>query len=134
MTLIPAIEVPTLVELANRIQPLARFKIEKNTLVEDEEGDLYYIKTPDLVLVGVNREPFAERPANDLTELAKIETYHTHSSMLNASVAEVLAQIPSEYVDRTDAFEVTHPFPCPIVSEGMESYHKTTTILYQRTE
>jgi len=125
----------TLEEIAERIKPVARFKIENNTLIQDEEGDLFYVKTPhDLRGVGVNRQAKAVKPVYDLTELKRITTYHTLSSMLNASVAEVLAQIPEEDLEKTVAFEVTHDFPCNWVSEGLKSYHETITILYEKKQ
>lgn len=121
----------TLRTMAEVIRPVARFKIEGNVLVEDKEGELYFITMPeDLRGQGVNREPKATRPASDLVELTRIDTYHAQSSMLNASFDEVLAQIPLELWGKTTAFEVTHDFPCKLVLEGMNAYHQAQTILY----
>ena len=135
---IPEISDEDLERLAERMNPCAKFlKNDAGEFFEDTRGDLYYTQMPkDLRGVGLNSYYYHKptEPANDLEYLVSIHTYHTISTRLNASVAEVISQIPPEYLEDTVAFWVVHDIPTPVEDIGMSSYYKTETILYKRKE
>jgi hypothetical protein len=149
---IPKIDDSTLETLAAQIKPVFRFVQPDGMLskVEVDEpgyaaGQLYDCRQPtDLRTVGVNSQPEPLMLADDLKVLAEIYTLHTIGSHLNASVAEVLAQIPVHLLETTVAFEVTHKWPAEVVDnfdrrqglrqqldpDSLASYYRTITILY----
>lgn len=136
--MIPEISDDRLTELAARIKPLARFvevgnKLMDAELAEDENelGELYLIEPCDLRVVGFNTDPRPAGKAPQLRQVGVIKTFHTSSSLFNPSIAEVLAQIPEEYIDSVTHFETVRDFPQPQKHVGMETYFMAFTYLYQ---
>lgn len=70
-------------------------------------------------------------PAEDLTEIARLQTIHTYGApaFFKPSVAEVIAQIPAHLRHRVTAFMLDTNDVDIVLIEG-EGYHLTETILY----
>ncbi len=94
---IPEISGPRLSELFERIKPVVHF---------DGVG-LCYIK-PVHVNVPFLRNPERDIQAGGLECIHTCTTFHTFASRnyFNPTAAEVLAQIPKEYIDKIVAFEI----------------------------
>jgi hypothetical protein len=112
-----------LAELAARIVPVLRND-------DEDEPVLRYITVPDLRKVAFTWSPKYGEPAGGLVEMARIFTYHTYAASVffKPTIAEVLAQIPDEHLDRVVAFET--------LSDGLsaanivDDCHETVTVLY----
>ncbi len=109
-------------ELAKRIRPLMR-----------RNGELRYVSVPrDLRNTSFlwNARPKLWGRTSDLGYFASISTYHTfgYQGFFKPSVAEVLAQIPEDYLAQTVAFEVLGPWR--VTADG---YHVAVTRLYERS-
>lgn len=90
-------------------------------------GDLYYIQDVDLRTVAFTWDPKPMTKAVGLMELDQIITKHTYGfhGFFKPSIAEVLSQIPNEYLNDAVAFETHY--------KGMSgSYHSGLTTLYRR--
>ena len=134
MSRIPKISDERLHELHARIKPVVRGAATKKGAVRHGGGDLYFIQDVDLRGIAFTWDPVLTQPAEGLKELARIETYHTcgYYGFFKPSIAEVLAQIPSKYLDHCVAYEcgVGSLDTSNIVDGG--SAHCVTTVLYQR--
>jgi hypothetical protein len=132
---IPNISDDKLNEYYARIKPVARFAYVKShgrkKLEPDPDGDLYYIKHVNLREIAFTWDPKPAKKASGLEKLADIETFHTYGyyGLFKPSIAEVIAQIPWQYVSKAAAFETGIG---DVVIDG--NYHRTTTTLYQRKE
>ncbi len=127
---IPEVTEDRIKELAERIKPVVQF-----------DGGKYYI---ELVLVDLFRTAYTwdPKPANKATGLkllCDITTYHTYGyhAMFKPSIAEVLAQIPDDYLDKVVAFEIVRsPETADDLNREPEAlkvgYHVATTRLYAR--
>lgn len=136
MSKAPEISDEKLEELAKRIKPVFRYaKSNFGTLSRDPEGDLLFYSedVEDLRNENITWDPKPKVLAEDLKYLDDIVTYHKFNLPIffSASVAEVIAQIPKEYIDRVVAFET--------VFDGLglenflaEGYHVTITRLYEK--
>lgn len=110
---IPAISDDRLEYLAGKIRPIARFESCSNCtsseLEEEPEGDMYFVDTEGIDLRNdcFYPGPVAKERATNLRMIDGIRTYHKVDSDgdRGATVAEVLAQIPVEYLDQTIGFE-----------------------------
>ncbi|MBS3096982.1 hypothetical protein J4480_06115 [Candidatus Woesearchaeota archaeon] len=132
MDRVPDISDERLEQLAIQIRPVARFVGEKL----HPGGELYYTKGPDNPRELRKKaytwvaEPL--RLATNLTHYNDITTYHEFgaSVIFSATIAEVLAQIPEEDLERAVAFESLYYH---LTSQDIiECYHKTATRLYER--
>lgn len=158
---IPEVPKKRIQELAERIKPVVRMarirtSTKKNsdgsvTITErqhpkgkwqstwDDRGELYYIKPVDLFGVAYTWDPKPADKATDLKPLCDITTYHTYGyqGLFKPSIAEVLAQIPAEYLDGVVAFEIVDS-PKTVDDLNREhkalnaGYHVATTQLYIR--
>lgn len=145
-------------KLARRIRPLIRFAkvitttkptasggveiitrlTPKGKLQQDERGSLYFIKptNPFTVAFAWSPKPIARPPR--LQELCTITTYHGYGfyGFFKPSVAEVIAQIPKEHLDKVVAFSVKGPETAEDLNEHIEElnegYHVAQTTLYIR--
>lgn len=132
--MIPDISDDRLEELASSIHPLARFVERDGKLEEpsdDELGELFLIEPCDPRNVGFNTDPKPTDRAPHLREVGPIKTLHTISSIFNPSIAEVLAQIPDEYIGLVTHFETVRDFPQPHQGVGEETFYVALTHLYQ---
>lgn len=122
---IPEIEDGALAELAGRIKPLVRSR----------ENVLAYILPCELRTVAFGWEPTITRPAEDLEFLAAVPTLHRVGlhGFFQPRIAEVLAQIPGEYLERVAAFETLPPDGREDLQEAFDAgFHVGTTRLYAR--
>jgi hypothetical protein len=117
-TLIPKLSEEELEARMARIKPMIRFSSKTNSkgtiLVQDAEGDLYYIAD---IAPGIR--PFTCEPTNPTTQpedvnqnsYKSIRTYHYGGAAgrFMPSIGDVLAQIPEEDLERCVAFEVLGP-------------------------
>jgi len=139
---IPVISNEELDWLYSRIKPVIRYgiKFRKNGKIDPSEVDVdglpFYIKDVDPREWAFTWGPKSTRQADDIERLDDIITYHTYGapSLFKPSVAEVLAQIPEEYLEKTVAFEVRaeNLREWNHVEEGGKYYHVTMTRLYQK--
>jgi hypothetical protein len=114
---VPASEIRT---RAAHIRPVVSFPIIGNC----------YIWNVDLFQEAFTRGAWPKRPALGLKWVHNIRTYHVcqEDDIFRPSVAEVLAQIPFEYLNKTKAFrvvEVTHDADACVAG-----YHTALTSLY----
>lgn len=125
-------------EVAKRIKPVFRYsKSNFGTLSRDPEGELLFYSedVEDLRNEDITWDPKPKVLAEGLEYLTDIVTYHKFDIPVHfqTSVAEVIAQIPEEYIDRVAAFET--------VFDGLglenflaEGYHVTITRLYEKKQ
>jgi len=123
---IPKISDEKLEELSKRIRP-----------AKEENGELFYYKSCDL-----RNESFswAEKDckAKGLKEFASLPTLHTYAyyGFFKPSVAEVLAQLPEDVLDKVIAFKVIGPETASDLNKHKEElnagFHVAETILYTR--
>lgn len=114
-------------KIATRIRPVVGFMTARDgTLQPNDDGPLYYIKPVDLFKTSFLASPIPETPAENLELLQSITTFHTYGYVLcfKPSIAEVIARIPSDLIDRVVAFETL----CG--SDYGNNLHITTTKLY----
>ncbi len=114
-----------------RIKPVVRYAEMrmggKSRLEEHAEGDHYHIEDVDLRRTAFTWAPKPTTRAPGLIELDTIATHHTYGyqGFFKPSIAEVLAQIPEEYLGDVVAFETHY--------KGMSGkYHSGHTILYRQ--
>lgn len=124
---IPQITEEWLSELLQRVKPVVHF----NGL------GLCYIK-PTNPLAPFLRDCEATKRVDGLKTLCEITTFHTfgYHIYFNPTVAEVLAQIPKEYIRRVVAFQVVSDPTKEVHAHHIEAlaagYHVATTRLYYR--
>ncbi|HEY4506152.1 MAG TPA: hypothetical protein VJJ24_01765 [Candidatus Paceibacterota bacterium] len=132
---IPPITDEHLRELAGRIKPVIQFKHRGF-----RRKGRRYVKPVDLRGVAYTWDPKPARPARDLEPIVDITTYHSYGApvFFKPSIAEVLAQIPAEYLDAVVAFEIVESpeHRDDLYRDGGEAlnagYHVATTRLYRR--
>jgi len=115
---IPKITDEKLQELLLRIRPVLSFG-----------GKLSYIKSVDPRHIAFLWDPKPDGEAEDLVILRSIRTYHDygHPSLFKPSIAEVLAQIPEDILDKVVAFETMRD----AVFDQDRDCHEAVTVLYR---
>jgi len=126
MNWIPEVPKEEIIARALRIKPTVRF-----------DGILRYIKAVDLFNTAYAWDPEPGEVAPAFTKIAEITTYHTYGfyGFFKPSVAEVLAQIPDDLLDRVNAFEIVG---APETADDLNAnktalnagYHVARTALY----
>ena len=150
-SIIPPISDEMLEKLYEKIKPVVRYSMKPEVGVskeipdgdpqyfvfikEDHSGDLlYYIEDVEPRKTAFIWSPKPVRLAENLEYLDIIETYHTLGApaFFKPSIAEVLSQIPTRYIDIVVAFETIADGLTAdnVVEVRSKSYHKTTTKLY----
>ncbi len=134
---IPEISDQKLQELCERIKPVIRFARGPKGLFRSREGYAYYIDPVDPRSIAFTWDPKPTKRATWLQSLCDITTYHTYNyyGLFKPSIAQVIAQIPEEHIDKVVAFEI---IICPETSADLndynkelnEGYHVATTRLY----
>ncbi len=126
---IPQVSEERIKELAERIKPVVQFACNGKC----------YIEPVDLFKTAYTWNPKPADEAMGITPLCDIITYHTYGyyAMFKPSIAEVLAQIPAESLDKVVAFEIVgSPKTADDLNhkhEALEAgYHVATTRLYAR--
>jgi len=120
-------------DLYTRIKPVVRFVTTSEKRILDERGDLYYIEDYDDIFHTAFRwSPVATTRAMGLVRMAEITTYHTYGyyGFFKPTIAEVISQIPDEYLKDVVAFETGGDVR---LTED-EEHHVATTILYKKKE
>ncbi len=124
---IPSISDERLRELFEKIKPVVDF---------GKKG-LRYIKQEDLRNIAYTWDPKPAKKAKNLYNLCDITTYHSygHYVLFKPSIAEVLAQIPKEHLDKVIAFEIVKsPETADDLNREREAtnagYHVAMTRLY----
>jgi len=138
---IPDVPEDRIRELAKRIKPVVRFSISlPGGFLFYPDGIPFYIRKVDLFDIAYTWSPKPRWPATRLTPLQDITTYHSwgHYSLFKPSIAEVLAQIPANLLDRVVAFEIIkQPETADDLNQNIEAmhagFHVATTRLYART-
>ncbi|OVE74468.1 hypothetical protein BVX95_02370 [archaeon D22] len=127
---IPKISDKKMNELYSRVKPVVRcaevrYAGQVNYELHDK-GDLYFIEEVDPREVAFTWDPKPKERADGLIELAQINTLHTYGyhGFFKPSVAEVLSQIPQEYLSDVVAFETEY-------AGFSGSYHAGQTKLYR---
>ena len=122
---IPNVPRDQIIQLAKRIKPVYDF------------GQKYYIRPVDLFEIAYTWEPKSAKQATGLKTLCDIRTYHGfgYHGFFKPSIAEVLAQIPAEHLDKVVAFEIVdRPKDVDDLNQEQEAlnagYHVATTRLY----
>jgi hypothetical protein len=128
-----------LTELAKRIKPVVRFAEGEEGLFVHSKGSLYYIKDVDLRKTAFTWDPEADRLADTFTTICDIQTYHSWSyyGFFKPSIAEVLTNIPEEFLEQVVAFEIVsqpetaYDFGGENQEAFDDSFHVATTRLYK---
>jgi len=127
---IPRVDDRIIEEMAKSIHPIITV-----------DGKKRMIKPVDLFGVSYIWSPQPTFEISNLKELCRITTYHKwgHYVLFKPSVAEVLAQIPDEYLDAVVAFEIVEsPETADDLNKHMDvvndGYHVATTALYVLNE
>ena len=100
------------------------------------KGQLCYIKPCDPRKVAFSWDPKVTKIARGLRKICEIPTYHTfgYYGMFKPSIAEVLAQIPEEFLNECSAFITKGPETIDDLHAQMdvvnEGYHRAMTTLY----
>ncbi len=127
-SLIPKISNKRIAELLKTIQPLAQ---------NFGAGPLYTLVPCDARDFSFNWKDKLELATN-MIAIGHITTFHTfgYHGLFKPSIAEVLAQIPKEFLDRTVAFSTTiHGDIFDSTSDhfsACKEYHKARTTLYAK--
>ncbi len=126
---IPKVPKERIKELAKRIRPVVWFPVI----------GLCYIKRVDPFNIAFTWDPRPRWKVFGLKAICDITTYHTYGyyGFFKPSIAEVLAQIPAELLDKVVAFEtVERPETVDDLNREREAlnagYHVATTRLYVR--
>ena len=136
---IPEVPSERIEELSKRIKPVVRFSRRGffMRLCVSADGKPFFIKKVDLFGIAFTWSPKPTKRARGLKQVVDITTYHTwgYYGCFKPSIAEVLAQIPDEYVYEVNAFEIvdspkTSADLCRYPEELNEGYHVATTRLY----
>jgi len=124
---IPEISDEKLREILKRVRPVVRFLGSADGLFADHRGALYYIKEVDPRGVAFTWLPMPDGKASGLKTLLGIQTYHVraNNSLFKPSLAEVIAQIPEEIINKVVAFETKTD---AVKTVGL--CHVTETVLY----
>lgn len=105
---IPPISNERLAELSARIKPVVRFAVGEEGLFPDKRGVPYFIEDVDPRKTAFTWDPKPTTQAEGLQPIRDVITYHTwaYYGFFKPSIAEVLARIPADLVDRVTAFEI----------------------------
>lgn len=121
-------------EMAKRIKPVVTFNGPK-------KSGPHFIKPVDLFEIAYTWDPKPAGKAVGLEPLCDITTYHSwaYAGFFKPTIAEVLAQIPAEHINKAVAFEIVdRPRTCADMNKEHEalntSYHVATTRLYTRKQ
>lgn len=124
---IPEVSEEKIKELFSRIKP-----------VIDYNGVKKYIKDVDPFNISYIWSPKTKGIANNLIAIKDIITYHSYGyyGLFKPSIAEVLAQIPDDIVDKVDAFEIIeHPECAEDLNDNSDAlndgFHVAKTRLYE---
>jgi NTP pyrophosphatase (non-canonical NTP hydrolase) len=119
---VPEITDERLAELLSRIRATHQFGSE-----------LCYIKPVDPRGIAFTWDPKKDEKADKLKVLRSILTYHNygHPSLFKPSIAEVLAQIPEDIVERVVAFQIPMN---DAIFDSIRDCHVATTILYEKAD
>lgn len=124
---IPTLTDARLAELVSRIKPVVEFKGVKRYIEPVNPRNVAYTWDP---------KPADVAPA--FKEVAEIQTFHTYGyiGFFKPSIAEVLAQIPEQLLDRVIAFELkttpSHVNDLNAESEASNAgYHVAYATLYE---
>lgn len=116
---VPPISDDVLAERLTRMQPIIA-----------KEGKLFSILQPHPRNQAFTWSPRLDREIMGLEEFARFEADHTcgYHGLFKPSIAEVLAQIPEEFVEKAKAFRVATEVGIKIYKSG--SHHRSTVALY----
>ncbi|MBN1326214.1 hypothetical protein JW977_04545 [Candidatus Falkowbacteria bacterium] len=135
---IPEISEEKLNKLCQRIKPVIRFSRKGKKLFRSSVGAPRYIKQVDPHDAFL-WDPKLGKKVKGLKRLSDIFTYHTfaYASFFKPSIAEVIAQIPEDLLDKVVAFEIIGgPRTSDDLNNNPEAthagYHVATTRLYIR--
>jgi hypothetical protein len=135
---IPEISNEMLWELYSVIRPVVSFEWKNKQLVPSKEGLLFYIKTVNPISENFLWNPQPGEEATGLKMFCDITTYHsyTYNDCFNPTIAEVLSQIPDEYIGENGvaAFEIIkYPKkPVDFKKYAWKGYHVAKTRLYTK--
>lgn len=126
---IPDMPVTEIIELAKRITPVIRF-----------EGQLFHIETHgDIFTTSYLWSAERTHEAINLHLLSRIITYHKwgYYGFFKPSIGEIIAQIPDNLVNKTDAFEIEwYPQNADDLNRQKQvvydGYHMAITCLFAR--
>lgn len=125
---IPKIKDDVLEKLFKKIKPIVR-----------KGGEAYYIEKVDLRGASYLWSPKTTRKAPKLEPITDIRTYHTYGyyGFFKPSIAEVIAQIPKEYLSQVTTFEIiSSPEDANDLGREQEAlnagYHVAITRLYKK--
>lgn len=127
---IPKISDEDLKRLSRRIRPVISLVTLPMGRYPQDELRAYYLSRPK-DLRGINFLKGKKRRKAHLVELARITTLHTLGSAgreFHPTIAEVLSQIPKDFLERTVAFET---LPAEEYDESGH-FHKATTVLLEK--
>jgi len=143
MDKIPKISNERLAELSARIKPVVRFNHKArelppkdgwnlSDLVPDKhDGLLYFVEDSYPRDNLFTWEPEPTHQAEDLKEFDAILTWHTwaYYGFFKPTIAEVLAQIPEQLLDKVVAFQTLASVE---IDNIVGDYHVAITILYKK--
>jgi hypothetical protein len=118
---IPKLSRDELLSRAFRIKPLKA----------DDDGTLHFIKPCDIETVAFAWDPQRVEQAEGLTPLRAITTIHSYGApvFFKPDISEVLAQIPTDLLDRVSAFTTEPDYDDQFAHNG--NYHRGVTTLYE---
>lgn len=128
---LPPLTQSELAKWAESIKPVVRFLPKRDgTLVPTPDGDLYYIKSVDLLKTAYTWDPVGADFAEGLIYHSTIKTKHSYAyyGFFKPSIAEVIAQIPKELRVVIVAFEIASE---PLIKGD---YHVVETKLYTKCQ
>ena len=112
--------------------------IKKIIPVVRENNKLYYIKIPNLRNIAYTWDYKITEEYDNLKEITRIKTHHYcgYYGLFKPSIAEVLAQIPEELINKVNAFEIINDV-CSGTDDEIKIFnngngHLATTILYEK--
>jgi len=115
-----------------------RYLIQKIVPVVRENNKLYQIIIPDLRNIAYTWDYKITEECNNLKEVKRIKTHHYcgYYGLFKPSIAEVLAQIPEDLIDKVNAFEIISDV-CSGTDDEIKIFkegngHLATTILYEK--
>ncbi len=131
--MIPKISDTRLKQLAKKIRPV----------VQGPNRILHYIKPVNLKETAFTWGPDLAEEATSLTLITTIRTFHTYGyyGFFKPSIAEVIAQIPTDLLDSVGAFETHGPDMAEDFYQDEETknafdkgFHTAKTVLYRSTQ
>lgn len=143
MDKIPEISDERVAELYALIKPVIRFQHKgyefpplggwklSDIVPDKDDGLLYFIEDVDPYKAAFTVYPKPIRQAEDLEEFDAILTWHTwaYYGFFKPTIAEVLAQIPEQHLERIVAFQTLTNVA---IDNIVGNYHVAITVLYER--